>query len=258
MSSAARSSGYRVAGPARARIGAGRDCCRCWVSSRSTPPSPDRRQRVAAVLGLRPRAALSALTAAGAANAAAAIKRARISKDDRRAMRMALLPPQQLPVSSTAGALSRRVPRPQSYRPRGRTSTRPPAIRAGPVPRTLRPPARRPASRTRRRCQRVLPVLLIRPSLDLLPRRSARPVASPAAPPIRRPPSRSVSGSAMIELILPHRGERPPQMAVRIEAGLDRRDHHAIGKPRVERPVSRLQMKFEPALSRQRCSSTMR
>ena len=55
-------------------------------------------------------------------------------------------------------------------------------------------------------------------------------------------------GIGQIELVFPHGRKGPPQEWIGIVAGLDRRDHDAVGQPRVERPVRRLQMEFQAAL----------
>jgi hypothetical protein len=56
-----------------------------------------------------------------------------------------------------------------------------------------------------------------------------------------------VAGSA-IELVLPHRREGPPHVFIGIEPGLHGGDDDTIGEARIDRPVLRLQMEFEPAL----------
>src|SRR5215213_8257499 len=60
--------------------------------------------------------------------------------EDDFAVRMGLLPPQELPVSSTPGALSWR-PEHQSYGAGGRTSTQLPVIRGGAAPTAAEAPA---------------------------------------------------------------------------------------------------------------------
>ena len=55
-------------------------------------------------------------------------------------------------------------------------------------------------------------------------------------------------GIGKIELLLPHRRICAPQIGIGIEPGLDGRDHHAIGKPRIERHMFGPEMEIQPAL----------
>src|SRR6185312_8582799 len=136
--------GHGIAGPARTRIVAGRNC----AGSRIEPKHAicRRRQRIATVLGVRLPACkrLPGACKANGQNDAA-----------EKLCRRFCCAHGLAPASGGTGLLDRRGafkarPTPSSYRASGRTSMHLPANRGGPAPRTPRLPAHRPASRTRR------------------------------------------------------------------------------------------------------------